>query len=226
MNLLLVEDDLDLCDALSRVLSSRGFQMVCCSSGLEGLALARRREFDAFILDLSLPGVDGLDVLQRLRDGGSQVPVLVVTARSAVGEKVIGLEAGADDYLSKPFDVEELVARVKALIRRRHGDEGLRCGNLSLEEASGVFYNGMRPLELSPREAALLKALMRRKGLAVSKESLHRSVFGPEAAEAPDAIEVLVHRLRKRLNNAAVELVTLRGLGYLLVDQLAMEKDA
>ena len=221
MNLLLVEDDLDLCDALSRVLTARGFQMVCCSTGLEGLAIARRRNFDACVLDLSLPGIDGLDVLQRLRDGGGKVPVLVVTARGAVADRVMGLEAGADDYLGKPFDV---VARLKALIRRGQGDEVLRCGNISLDAATGVFYDGMRPLDLSPREHALLKALMLRKGLAVSKSNLYAAVFGTDAGESSDAVEVLVHRLRKRLANSAAELVTLRGLGYLLIDQSDLNK--
>ncbi|AOG22277.1 response regulator transcription factor [Acidovorax sp. RAC01] len=226
MNVLLVEDDLDLCDALSRVLLSRGFQIVCCSTGLEGLALARRRSFDALILDLSLPGIDGLDILQRLRDGDASVPVLIVTARGSVSDKVQGLEAGADDYLSKPFDVEELVARVKALIRRHHGDEDLRCGSLWLDAKTGIFYSGMRPLELSPREASLLKALLERQGKAVSKEALRESVFGPDAVESSDAVEVLVHRLRKRLTNATVELVTLRGLGYLLIDQTSMSQES
>ncbi|MFN9728097.1 response regulator transcription factor [Acidovorax sp.] len=225
MNVLLVEDDLDLCDALSRVLLSRGFQIVCCSTGLEGLALARRRSFDALILDLSLPGVDGLEVLQRLRDGDASVPVLIVTARGSVSDKVHGLEVGADDYLSKPFDVEELVARVKALIRRRHGDD-LRCGSLWLDAKSGIFYSGMRPLELSPREASLLKALLERQGKAVSKEALRESVFGPDAVESSEAVEVLVHRLRKRLIKATVELVTLRGLGYLLIDQTSMSQES
>lgn len=221
MNVLLVEDDLDLCDALSRVLASRGFQLVCCSSGAEGLAMARRRNFDAVVLDLTLPDLDGLEVLQRLRFDEVRVPVLVMTARAAVGERVLGLESGADDYLSKPFDVEELVARVRALIRRSQGDEELRCGTLWLDAATGIFYSGLRPLEVSPRESALLKALMRRRGKAVTKEALRDAVFGAGAQESPDAVEVLVHRLRKRLATASVELVTLRGLGYLLIEQEA-----
>jgi two-component system response regulator TctD len=208
------------------VLLSRGFQVVCCSTGLEGLALARRRSFDALILDLSLPGVDGLEVLQRLRDGDASVPVLIVTARGSVSDKVHGLEVGADDYLSKPFDVEELVARIKALIRRRHGDDDLRCGSLWLDAASGLFYSGMRPLDLSPRESSLLRALLERQGKAVSKDALRESVFGPDAVESSEAVEVLVHRLRKRLTSATVELVTLRGLGYLLIDQASMSQEA
>ena len=228
MKVLLVEDDLDLSDALSQVLSARGFQVVCCADGLEALAMARRHAFDAIVLDLTLPGIDGLDLLQRLRDDQNEeragVPVLVVTARGAVGERVQGLEGGADDYLAKPFDVTELVARLRALIRRSHGEEELHCGTLRLDRANDLFFNGLRPLELSPREAALLKALIVRRGQAVSKDSLHEAVFGAGALEAADAVEVLVHRLRKRIAGCAVELMTLRGVGYLLIDEAVMAK--
>jgi DNA-binding response OmpR family regulator len=228
VKVLLVEDDLDLSDALSQVLSARGFQVVCCADGLEALAIARRHAFDAIVLDLTLPGIDGLDLLQRLRDDQNEeratVPVLVVTARGAVGERVQGLEGGADDYLAKPFDVTELVARLRALIRRSHGEEELHCGTLRLDRASDLFFNGLRPLELSPREAALLKALIVRRGQAVSKDSLHEAVFGAGALEAADAVEVLVHRLRKRIAGCAVELMTLRGVGYLLIDEAVTAK--
>jgi DNA-binding response OmpR family regulator len=228
VKVLLVEDDLDLSDALSQVLNARGFQVVCCADGLEALAMARRHAFDAIVLDLTLPGIDGLDLLQRLRDDQNEdratVPVLVVTARGAVGERVQGLEGGADDYLAKPFDVTELVARLRALIRRSHGEEELHCGTLRLDRASDLFFNGLRPLELSPREGALLKALIARRGQAVSKDSLHEAVFGAGALEAADAVEVLVHRLRKRIAGCAVELMTLRGVGYLLIDEAVMAK--
>lgn len=223
MNVLLVEDDLELCVSLSRVLSSRGFQVVCCSNGLEGLAFARRHSFDAVILDLGLPGIDGLELLQRLRDGNGSVPVLVVTARGAVGERVQGLEAGADDYLSKPFDVEELAARLKALVRRSHGVEELRCAMLRIEPGSGLVFRGALPLDISGREFALLKALMSRPGQAVAKEDLHRAVFGQEVPVSPDAVEVLVHRLRKRIQGSGAALITLRGLGYFLVDEAASD---
>ena len=230
MKVLLVEDDLDLADALSQVLSAHGFQVVCCADGLEALAIVRRHAFDAVVLDLTLPGIDGLELLQRLRDdpseGRSAVPVLVVTARGAVGERVQGLEVGADDYLAKPFDVTELVARLRALIRRSQGEEEWHCGTLRLDRASELFYNGLRPLELSPREAALLRALIMRRGQAVAKDALHEAVFGTGATEAADAVEVLVHRLRKRIAGCAVELMTLRGVGYLLIDEAVMAKSS
>lgn len=223
MTILLAEDDLVLCETLARLLSAQGFDVVCCADGLEALQMARRQSFDALILDLSLPTLDGLDVLQRLRDGHSRVPVLVMTARSAVGERVQGLDAGADDYLGKPFESTELMARLRALIRRHQQDaDELFCGNLRYDPVSGVFFNLMRPMDLAPREAALLKALMTKRGQAVPKATLHEAVFGPGAQEQADAIEVLVHRLRKRLVHTAVELMTLRGVGYILIDQAVM----
>jgi DNA-binding response OmpR family regulator len=224
MDVLLIEDDLDLSQALSQVLRSRGLDLVCCADGLEALALARRHAFDAIVLDLSLPGIDGLELLQRIRADGSTVPILIVTARAAIGERVLGLNTGADDYLPKPFDVEELEARLRALVRRSQGEEELHCGTLRLDRASGVFFKGTRPLELSPREASLLKALMTRKGQAVSKEALYDAIFGEHSAGDVDAVEVLVHRLRKRLVGGCVELMTLRGVGYLLIDEAVVAR--
>src|SRR5438067_2756290 len=144
MKVLLVEDDFDLAGALSRVLARRGFEVVGCHDGIEALALCKRHDFAAILLDLTIPGVDGLRVLQRLRDGGDTTPVLVVTARGAVGDRVVGLNAGADDYLAKPFDLDELEARVRALVRRRGGDREIRCGRLRYDPASGACYEGAR----------------------------------------------------------------------------------
>jgi DNA-binding response OmpR family regulator len=226
MKVLLVEDDLDLSGALSQVLAPRGFQLMCCADGLEALAMVRRHDFDAVLLDLTLPGIDGLEFLQRMRDGGSAAPVIVVTARGAVEDRVRGLNIGADDYLAKPFDVDELEARLRALIRRSQGEEELHCGALRLDRTSGAIYNGLRPLELSPREAALLKTLMARRGQAVTKEALHEAVFGMGTDASSDAVEVLVHRLRKRIAGSSVELMTLRGVGYLLIDEAVAGKDS
>ena len=138
MKLLLVEDDFDLAGALSRSLVARGFEVLCCADGKEALAAARRTAFDVITLDLSLPGLDGLEVLRRLRDGGSTTPVLALTARAAVTDRVAGLEAGADDYLAKPFDLDELVARLRALTRRVGRDGQLRCGALRLRRVAGL----------------------------------------------------------------------------------------
>ncbi len=221
MQLLLVEDDLDLVDALSRVLASRGLAPVCCADGQEALALVRKRSFDVIVLDLSLPGMDGLEVLQRIRDAGMRVPVLVVTARGTPGERVQGLTVGADDYLTKPFDTEELVARIKALVRRSQGVEEFRCGHLQLDAASGTLMRSGRPLDIAPREAAMLRTLITRPGRPVSRDDLFAAVFGDDASQQADAVDVLAHRLRKRLLGTGTTLLTMRGVGYLLVDELA-----
>jgi len=219
MNVLLIEDDLDLVDALSRMLASRGFQVVCCADGAEALVMVRRRSFDVVLLDLTLPGMDGLDWLQHLRDSSSRLPVLVMTARSAVEDRILGLNIGADDYLTKPFDVEELAARLKALVRRSLGVEDYRCGQLRLDPENGSVFRGAMPLDIPGRELALLKALMMRPGKAITKDDLHQAVFGSAAEAGSDAIEVLVHRLRKRIQGLGANLVTLRGVGYFLMDE-------
>jgi DNA-binding response OmpR family regulator len=214
MKILLAEDDFDLVQALSRALSARGFAVFSCGDGAEALALARRQRFDAMVLDLGLPTLDGLQVLQRLRGGDDLTPVLILTAQGAVGDRVAGLNAGADDYLAKPFDLNELEARVRALIRRRQGAGDSRCGLLRAERETGAFFIAEKPLDLPAREATLLQALMQRPGHAVAKDKLLATVFAE--APAPDALDVVVHRLRKRLQGAAVEIVTLRGVGYVL----------
>ncbi len=219
MQVLLVEDDLDLVDALSRVLASRGFNLVCCADGKEALAWVRKRQFDVVVLDLSLPGLDGLEVLQRLRDLGQRLPVLVVTARGSVDDRVRGLTLGADDYLTKPFDTEELVARLLALIRRSQGVEQFRCGQLQLQTDTGLLLRAGRPLEIAPREAAMLRALITRPGQPVVKDDLYQAVFGDDASQQSDALDLLAHRLRKRLVGSGAALLTMRGVGYLLVDE-------
>jgi two-component system response regulator TctD len=174
---------------------------------------------DVVLLDLSLPGADGLSVLAAARAEGLATPVLVITARGTVGDRVLGLNTGADDYLAKPFDLDELEARVRALARRVRGPAAERgaefCG-LSADDASGAVYLHDSPMELSARESALLRALLARPGHAVAKERLTEVVFSGEAGVQSDAIEVVVYRLRKKLAGTGAQLVTLRGLGYLL----------
>jgi DNA-binding response OmpR family regulator len=218
MKLLLVEDDFDLLGVLSRSLVSRGFDVLCCADGMEAMLAARKKPFDVIVLDLTLPGLDGLEVLQRLRGGGNRTPVLVLTARGAVGERITGLNAGADDYLAKPFDLEELVARLQALTRRVGRDGHLRCGALHHDAVSGVFYRDQRPLDLSPREGDLLRTLMSRVDRVVPKEELRNVIFGSSDEVQADAVEVIVHRLRKKIVGCNAEILTLRGVGYLLCD--------
>lgn len=216
MKMLLVEDDFDLSRALSKSLATRGFDVLCCADGIEALTTARKKAFDVIVLDLGLPGLDGLDLLERLRDGGNATPVLVLTARGAINERVAGLNLGADDYLAKPFDLDELAARLHALTRRVGRDGQLYCGLLHYDALSGAFYRDQRPLGLSPREGELLHALMSRVDRVVPKEALHAAVFGDDAAFHADAVEVIVHRLRKKISGSNAEILTLRGVGYLL----------
>lgn len=219
MQLLLVEDDFDLSRALSASLATRGFEVHCCATALEALQCVRRGTVDVVVLDLGLPDMDGLALLQRLRDGGSRVPVLVLTARGTVGERVHGLTSGADDYLPKPFDLEELVARLQALVRRHASDGRLVCGALQFDLVAGVCLRHQRPLELSARERALLKVLLTRADQVVTKEQLLGMVFQDADSARADAVEVLVHRLRKKIADSGVTLLTLRGVGYMLSAQ-------
>ena len=219
MKVLLVEDDAAMAQALQLALERRGFDVVHCFDGAEGLQRLRHQPPDAALLDLTLPGMDGLQVLHRARAEGIAVPIMVLTARGAVGDRVVGLNAGADDYLAKPFDLDELEARLRALLRRRGGREEeapLACGPLTYERDSGGFYLADAPLEVTPREQALLKALLAKPGHAVTKEKLFRLVFPMERDIQFEAIEVVAYRLRKKLAGSGVSLVTLRGLGYLL----------
>ncbi len=222
MKLLLVEDDPTMRSTLERALARRGLQVSTCGDGLQALEQWRAAPPDVVVLDLSLPGLDGLQVLERARAAGLRTPVLILTARGTVGDKVLGLNAGADDYLPKPFDLDELEARLRALGRRlgdapvEPGGARVQLGGLSLDKDSGAIYHGSQVLELTPREAALLQALMARPGHAVAKERLFDLVFPGATDVQYEAVEVVVYRLRKKLAPTGVNLMTLRGLGYLL----------
>lgn len=216
MKLLLVEDDFDLGGALVRVLSKRDFDVTRFSDGLAALEWLRTSTCDVVLLDLGIPGMDGLQLLQRMRGRGDITPVLVLTARGAVGDRVAGLNAGADDYLAKPFDIDELEARVRALARRSHATDMPQCGALRYDRSSGAFYVGAQALDLTPREGSLLAALIAHPGHAVAKERLTTLAFGNDLPAQSDAIEVVVHRVRKKLVGTGVGVMTLRGVGYLL----------
>ena len=225
MKLLLIEDDPAMRSTLQRAFERRGMQVAACDDGARALDRWRASVPDVVVLDLSLPGMDGLSVLESARADGQRTPVLILTARGAVGDRILGLNTGADDYLAKPFDLDELEARVRALARRAapspevQGDGfaapsvfcGLRC-----DSTSGAIYFDDTVLELSPREAALLRALLARPGHAVAKERLFELVFPGEPDVQYEAIEVVAYRLRKKLAATGAQLVTLRGLGYLL----------
>lgn len=222
MRLLLVEDDPAMRATLQRTLARRGMQVRTAADGPSALLEWQTDQPDAIVLDLSLPGMDGLQVLQAARQQGLRTPVLILTARGTVGDRVLGLNAGADDYLAKPFDLDELEARLRALLRRSTGlssppaDEAQVLGTLRYDKDNGVLYAWGQPLDLTPRERALMQALLARPGHAVAKERLFALVF-PGATEVQyEAVEVVVYRLRKKLAGTGVALMTLRGLGYLL----------
>ncbi len=220
--LLLVEDTPDIALWLATALRQSGLEVVHVGDGLAALAaLAPGHGFDVVVLDLQLPGKDGLQVLQTLRAQGDGVPVLVLTARAAVPDRVLGLQLGADDYLAKPFDLGELEARLQALLRRpgRMKSVALRLGALELLPDSGeVLWQG-QPLALTPREVAALRGLLASPQRPVAKDKLHAQVFGEESVEL-EAVEVLIHRLRRKLEQrtgeSGVRVVTLRGMGYML----------
>jgi two-component system response regulator TctD len=225
MKLLLVEDDPSMQATLQRTLSRRRIDVRVCGDGALALAQWQALEPDVVALDLNLPNLDGLQVLVQARAAGLRTPVLLLTARGTVGDRIVGLNAGADDYLPKPFDLDELEARLRAL-RRRHQPAGADAlagpqpvGGLRYEIDSGAIYHRAEVLELTPRELALLKALMARPGHAVAKERLFERVFPGEADMQYEAVEVVVYRLRKKLAGTGAMLMTLRGLGYLLREE-------
>ena len=217
MRILLVEDDNVLADALARALVQSAHVVDIVSSGDEADAALAMGSYDLAILDIGLPGISGLDVLQRLRARRSTLPVLMLTAMDTLEDRVRGLDAGADDYLAKPFDLPELEARVRALLRRGAGaTPHLVQGLLRFDTVGRRVFHDKRPLELSPRELALLELLMMRAGRVVSKEQLVNHLYGWGDEVADNAIEVNVYRLRKKLEPLGCEIRTVRGMGYLM----------
>ena len=237
MKLLLVEDNATLQTTLQRTLMRQGFDVVVCADGARALGQWQASQPDLVLLDLSLPGCDGLDVLVQARAAGLNCPVIILTARGTVGDRILGLNTGADDYLAKPFDLDELEARIKALLRRRSPTTELPrpvplpgerqqdtvtpafCG-LQIDMEHGAVYHHGEPLELPPRELALLRAVLAKPGHAIAKEKLFEVVFPGELDVLPEAIEVVAYRLRKKLAATGAQLVTVRGLGYLLKAQV------
>ena len=222
MHLLLIEDDPAMQSALSRTLQRKGMKVSVCGDGALALAQWKQLQPDVVLLDLSLPGLDGLEVLTRARAQGLRTPVMLLTARGTVGDKVLGLNAGADDYLPKPFELDELEARVRAMVRRNTPIQAKTpispqeyCG-ISYEDDSGALYYQGQVLDFSARELAFMRAMLARPGHAVAKEKLFEQIFPGEQDVQFEAVEVIAYLLRKKLSTLPVQLVTLRGLGYLL----------
>ena len=223
MKLLLIEDDPTLQATLVRSLARRGFDTTTCGDGGEALNQWAACQPDVVALDLTLPNMDGLQVLTLARQRGWRTPVLILTARGTVGDRVMGLNAGADDYLPKPFDLDELEARLRALVRRSAdpgatpvGSNTTQIGAIRYDKDSGALYLNGEVMELTPRELALMHALLAQPGHAVTKERLYELVFPGQLDVQYEAIEVVVYRLRKKLTDTGLTLMTLRGVGYLL----------
>ncbi len=218
MRVLLVEDSVKLATWLARALEQHGFVVDQIHDGAQADALLRTEHYDAIVLDLSLPSMDGLVVLQRLREAGVASPVVVLTARGDLEDRVKGLNLGADDYLAKPFDLSELEARLHAVIRRAHGVSSpvVRLGPLQYENSGRAFTLAGRRLQLRPKEHAVLEVLLMRMGKVVSKAALHDRVFAVDTTTGQEVVEIYIHRLRRQLADTGVAIVTLRGLGYVL----------
>jgi DNA-binding response OmpR family regulator len=218
MHILLIEDNAELVLTLRQSLGALGIQVDASGDGRLADRLLREHAFDIVVLDLALPGLSGLELLGRLRERGDSVPVLVLTASGDTHDRVQGLNAGADDYLAKPFDLAELEARLRALHRRRLGavHSLLHVGRLEFDTLSRRFAVGGRALDLPPREHDLLESLMAHPGRPVSKLALAQRLCSADAVLSHDALEVYVHRLRRRLEGTGAAIHTLRGLGYVL----------
>ena len=221
MRILLVEDNRPLAEWLERTLRQDRYAIDCAYDGADADHLLLTQAYELIILDLELPKMHGVEVLRRLRARDNNVPVLILTANNSVQGRVQGLDAGADDYLAKPFDVAELEARIRALLRRsnQHKNPFLHCGSLRFNSNTREFAIGERPLALTPRENLVLEKLITKLGKTVSKQSLADSMAALHEDLSADAIEVYVHRLRKKLDTSDALIVTLRGLGYLLKER-------
>ncbi|ANF56808.1 response regulator [Halotalea alkalilenta] len=218
MRILLVEDHPSLSVTLTDALRASNWAVDACGDGLTAQTMLETERYTMLLLDIGLPGLDGFALLSWLRRRDSRLPVLLISARGNINDRVKGLNLGADDYLVKPFSLSELEARINAVLRRtRHDGQRLHhCGALAYDTEDRQFTLGQRPLALTQRELAVLEILISRSGRIVSKEQLAGQVFCNEESGSFDAIEVYIHRLRKKLASADVRIVTFRGLGYQL----------
>ena len=218
LHILLVEDDPALAETTARALRSQGWQVDHTARGEPVAASVKADPYDLLILDIGLVGIDGLEALRRVREQGSTLPVLVLTARDAVEDRVHGLESGADDYLVKPFALAELIARVKVLTRRHRSRQGsvLSMADLRMDLEARRAWIGEQPLELSSREWAVLEYLLGRVGHVVGKEQILQAISGWDDALSENAVEVYVSRLRPKIEPAGLRIRAVRGFGYLV----------
>ncbi|MDP9266163.1 MAG: response regulator transcription factor [Chloroflexota bacterium] len=222
MRILLAEDDRAVRDAVDRALRGAGYQVVTTGDGLSALAMARSTTVDAVVLDLGLPTMDGLEVCRQLRAAGDRTPILALTARAGVSDRVSGLDAGADDYLTKPFALDELLARMRALLRRAGADDKadgvLRVADLSLDPQTMECHRGSRLIELTRTEYQLLELFLRNPRIVLSRDRIFEKVWGYDFGPESNSLEVYVGYLRRKLeaNGEPRLLNTVRGVGYVL----------
>lgn len=221
MRVLLVEDDDYLLAGLVLALERRGYSVVAVRSGPEAQAGLSTATFDLMLLDLGLPGLDGTKVLAELRSSGEEMPVIVITARDGLEDRIQGLDLGANDYLVKPFDFRELEARMRAALRKSHWQNKVEIefGALKLNTNNGVLLLKGEEMDLTPKETLVLKTLMARAGRVVSKRQIMNQVSDWVDESTENAVEVIVHRLRKKLESSEVMISTVRGFGYVLDDE-------
>jgi DNA-binding response OmpR family regulator len=220
VRLLIIEDNQRLCQAVAESLRAQGFAVDTAASATDGLRIWRAADYDAAVLDLMLPDGSGLSALKEMRDRGNMTPVLILTALGTIEDRVRGLDCGADDYLVKPFAMKELIARLRALLRRPGSALGrtLTLSNVKLDTSARIATVAETPLELTRSELIVLEALLRHQGRVISKERLAECLYDFEQERSANSVETQVHRLRKKLAAAGadVSLRTLRGLGYLV----------
>lgn len=216
--MLLVEDDRMLSEAITRALTQSAHVVDVSYNGEEADRALATYEYGLVLLDIGLPNIDGFEVLKRLRGRRNKVPVLVLTARDAIEDRIAGLDLGADDYLAKPFHLSELEARVRALIRRAHASASseLIHGRLRLDTAGRRLFCDNEPVDLSARELSVIELLLLKEGKVVTKQQIVDHLYGWEDASNSNAIEVFVYRLRKKLEASGTDIRTVRGMGYLI----------
>ena len=218
MRILLVEDDALLADAVSRAFTQAAHAVDVASSGEAADDALVASSYDLVLLDIALPGLDGLEVLKRLRARRSDVPVILLTVRDSLEDRIVGLDSGADDYITKPFHLAELEARARAVVRRNHAGStsDLVHGALRLDIAGRRLYCADEPLDLSVREFSVVELLLLRAGKVVTKQQIVDKLYGWEDVSSSNAVEVFVYRLRKKLEPSGVSIRTIRGMGYLI----------
>lgn len=221
MRLLYVEDEIDILETTAKRLERDGHSVDACDNGLDAVDYIAVTEYDVIILDIMLPGLSGLDILRRMREQKITTPVLLLTARDSIGDRVEGLDAGADDYLVKPFAYEELIARVRALSRRLPAEEitnVLKVGDLSLDTASQTAERGGQLIKLSAREYSLLEFMMRNPGIVLSRDRIEQAIYNYDFEGGSNVVDVYIRYLRKKIDSDfPTKLIhTIRGSGYVL----------